>query len=1015
MNEQMVKGAPPPNGDFALGFQPDGVQLLHRHGNAWAELGKAQFNADLRDGLGDFVQQLRAANAPAVSLVIPDEQILYTALVLPAAADTQAALKAGLDGRTPYRVDELAFDYAPADAKPGATVKVAAVWRQTLQEAEDFAVRHGFAPDRFVAAPPEGQFPRAPDFGATGLAAEWAHASADLDLSDETGTDTPASAQAETMKAAIETPAVAVKTQEPTAPVLSRITPHVVLTATPEAAPAPVSASVNSGSIVLPGEVRPDADPDEPATDSVVEAKADPGADATDDAEPAPRPLKPLPERARAFHERASEARKARPAPAAGTRPVAQGGRRSGLGGALPLVGILVLGLGISAALIGREEAETPAEPMATQTAVEPTEPQEAPQVVTADPAPVDAPASQAATQATPATDIALPENIAPLDAGQQGVDPQTAEAVPSAAPTNSDASVQTAPADSVASATEPTVIPADSPMAAAIAAAYATAQPLTDEPAPQPPAAAPQVEEAPAAAAEAAAPVRPAPTQSRAAPDVASSARPPSRPQNLVRSSAAAQQAPAAAEQSRPAAQSSAPASRPASRPAAPAASTQASAPATARSNPGAPDSATLVSSARPKTAPSRSEPAAAAPDARPAVPRSPQPYEQRQQPEPSSARPPPKPLTQSSVDGAVLQSQPAPRHFALFSVRGQAAVLAQMDRPWIALVAPELRAPVRTAEARPVRRPVMNDASASAVDAAVSEAIGGAARPAARASTAAPATATAAAVPASGDVVALKRSARPAHRPGNASTAGISESTDSAVEAAIASAVSSSAAVPGRVALLPLTSSARPSWRGNRSGGADAPAASGGGTGAEGTLAPEPEQNAGQSQAEAEAAALAERRSLDEELQRQAEQRIRERAASDARAAAQAKAAAEARARAQAEAEAAAAARRNQRYRPPEVDNEPEVASAERAPASGAVAGSATTKGIDLNATQLIGTVGAGKASRGLIRLRNGRIVTVRLGDKINGGQISSIGNGGLKYVKAGREYSLPILNGR
>lgn len=185
--------------------------------------------------------------------------------------------------------------------------------------------------------------------------------------------------------------------------------------------------------------------------------------------------------------------------------------------------------------------------------------------------------------------------------------------------------------------------------------------------------------------------------------------------------------------------------------------------------------------------------------------------------------------------------------------------------------------------------------------------------------------------------------------------------------------------------------------------------------GNGNEGTLAPEPAQNAGQSKAEAEAAALAERRKLDEELQRQAEQRVRERAASDARAAAQAKAAAEARARAQAEAEAAAAARQNQTYRPPEVDNEPEVASAASAPTSGSVANSATAKGIDLNATQLIGTVGAGKASRGLIRLRNGRIVTVRLGDKINGGQISSIGDGGLKYVKAGREYSLPILNGR
>ena len=68
----------------------------------------------------------------------------------------------------------------------------------------------------------------------------------------------------------------------------------------------------------------------------------------------------------------------------------------------------------------------------------------------------------------------------------------------------------------------------------------------------------------------------------------------------------------------------------------------------------------------------------------------------------------------------------------------------------------------------------------------------------------------------------------------------------------------------------------------------------------------------------------------------------------------------------------------------------------------------------GLDLAKTQVIGVIGAGKASRGLIRLRSGKVVTVRLGDRIDGGAINSIGKGRISYVKSGRQYDLPILGG-
>ena len=141
-----------------------------------------------------------------------------------------------------------------------------------------------------------------------------------------------------------------------------------------------------------------------------------------------------------------------------------------------------------------------------------------------------------------------------------------------------------------------------------------------------------------------------------------------------------------------------------------------------------------------------------------------------------------------------------------------------------------------------------------------------------------------------------------------------------------------------------------------------------------------------------------------------------MRARAAADARIEAQQRAAAEARARAQAAAEERAAAARRQPVVPTESDNEPDAAG----PVGGGttsrtVAGNATLRGIDLNRTTLIGVIGAGPASRGLIRLRNGRIVTVRLGDRIDGGPITSIGNGAVTYVKGGRPYQLRILDGR
>ena len=119
-----------------------------------------------------------------------------------------------------------------------------------------------------------------------------------------------------------------------------------------------------------------------------------------------------------------------------------------------------------------------------------------------------------------------------------------------------------------------------------------------------------------------------------------------------------------------------------------------------------------------------------------------------------------------------------------------------------------------------------------------------------------------------------------------------------------------------------------------------------------------------------------------------------------------------------AQAEAEERAARARKQDYKPPEIDNEPEIAASalSKGVSSASVAKAATqTRGMDTGRTTIIGIIGAGQASRALIRLRSGKVVTVRLGDRIDGGTINSIGNGRLTYVKSGRTHELRMLDGR
>ncbi|MCC1480735.1 hypothetical protein [Roseibaca sp. Y0-43] len=146
--------------NFALGLTELGITLWLRDGTAWLRLGAVAMDApDLDTQMQALVAKAKEQLPDGIvtKLVIPDDQILYT--YLPVEADA-GAVRAALDGKTPYPVEELDFDYVAQ----GDGVLAAVVARETLLEAEEFAIAQGLNPVCFVAAPDDGTFPQEPFF-----------------------------------------------------------------------------------------------------------------------------------------------------------------------------------------------------------------------------------------------------------------------------------------------------------------------------------------------------------------------------------------------------------------------------------------------------------------------------------------------------------------------------------------------------------------------------------------------------------------------------------------------------------------------------------------------------------------------------------------------------------------------------------------------------------------------------------------------------------------------------------
>lgn len=82
---------------------------------------------------------------------------------------------------------------------------------------------------------------------------------------------------------------------------------------------------------------------------------------------------------------------------------------------------------------------------------------------------------------------------------------------------------------------------------------------------------------------------------------------------------------------------------------------------------------------------------------------------------------------------------------------------------------------------------------------------------------------------------------------------------------------------------------------------------------------------------------------------------------------------------------------------------------------PSSASVAREATLRNaINLRRVNLIGVYGTPSSRRALVRLSNGRYKKVQVGDRIDGGRVSAIGEGELRYQKSGRNVVLKMPKG-
>lgn len=154
--------------NFALKLSNDGIDLIHRAADGWRLVGTVSFATDdVAQGCARLVAQAEALEPTGfvTKLILPESELRYEAVTAPGPTEEarRYQIEAEIEGLVPYAIDEMVYDWSVEDDQ----VVVVFGARETLAEAEGFAEGYGFRPVGFVAAPEGVAFAGEPYFGPT--------------------------------------------------------------------------------------------------------------------------------------------------------------------------------------------------------------------------------------------------------------------------------------------------------------------------------------------------------------------------------------------------------------------------------------------------------------------------------------------------------------------------------------------------------------------------------------------------------------------------------------------------------------------------------------------------------------------------------------------------------------------------------------------------------------------------------------------------------------------------------
>ncbi|WP_298434243.1 hypothetical protein [uncultured Jannaschia sp.] len=275
--------------EIALHLSLDGIAVLSRapEGGWWRE-GVVRLDAeDMAEGLTRLRDRAAARVGEGFTsvLILPDSQLLYTSLERDDRKPDET-IRAFLKGRTPYAVEDLAYDWE----QRGDRLQVAVVALETLLEAETFAADFGFRPVAVVADPEDSIYPGLPNFGRTGIATELlGGATLDLNLGD--GFDVTPAPAPPAMPEPEPEPEMAAPEPDDAPPAEPEPEPEVTASDPAETAPAEPEPEPVAAAPTIPAPA-PAPEP-EPVEAALPEAAAE--TPAPDDAREAATPEAPQP------------------------------------------------------------------------------------------------------------------------------------------------------------------------------------------------------------------------------------------------------------------------------------------------------------------------------------------------------------------------------------------------------------------------------------------------------------------------------------------------------------------------------------------------------------------------------------------------------------------------------------------------------------------------------------------------------------------------------------------------